>query len=99
MSLEEEARTELSYASGRGSEYVAPPMENPIPIPIPAPCHPCGLSTAIPPLEEITEGPTGAICDDLEALLREADEGRVRDLQKESSNSVVHFPPQVSSEE
>ena len=38
MSLEEEARTELSYASARGSEYIAPPIENPIPIPVPAPC-------------------------------------------------------------
>ena len=28
---EEEARTELFYASAKGSEYIAPPVENPIP--------------------------------------------------------------------
>ena len=71
LSFKEEARTELSYASARGSEYVAPPMENPIPIPIPAPCFP-GSATVLPPLEEITEEPTGAICDNLDTLLREA---------------------------
>ena len=65
MSSEEEARTELSYASARGSEYVATPMENPIPIPIPAPCCP-DSTTVLPPLEEITEEPTGAICDNLD---------------------------------
>ena len=86
---EEEARTKLSYASARGSEYIAPPMENQIPIPIPAPCY-LGSTTALPPLKEITEEPTGAICEDLDTLLREADEGRVRDLQEGSSNSVVH---------
>ena len=37
VSSEEKARTELSYASARGSKYIAPPVENPIPIPIPAP--------------------------------------------------------------
>ena len=46
VSLEEEAGTELSYASARGSEYIAPLVENPIPIPIPAPCQHCCLSTA-----------------------------------------------------
>ena len=97
MSSEEEARTELSYALARGSKYIAPPIENPIPIPVPAPCHPCGLSTALLALEEITEEPS-FICEDLDALLREADEGRVRDLQEGSSNSVVHLPPQVGSE-
>ena len=51
LSSEEEARTELSYTSARGSEYVAPPLENPIPIPVPGPCHPCGSSTALPALE------------------------------------------------
>ena len=34
VSSEEEAGTELSYASARGSEYIAPPIENPIPISI-----------------------------------------------------------------
>ena len=81
VSLEEEARTELSYASARGSEYITPLVENPIPIPIPAPCCP-GSVTVLPCLEEITEEPTGAICDDLEALLGDVDEGRVRDLQE-----------------
>ena len=79
VSSEEEARTELSYASARGSEYMAPPIENPIPIPIPAPCHPCGLLTVLPALEEISKEPT-FICDDLDALLREEDKGRDRDL-------------------
>ena len=37
----EEAKMELFYASARGSKYVTPPVENPIPIPVPAPCHPC----------------------------------------------------------
>ena len=72
VSSEEEARTELSYASARGSKYVAPPVENPIPIPVPAPCHPCGLSTVLPPLEEITEKAT-FICEDLGGLPRETD--------------------------
>ena len=84
-------------ASAQGSEYVAPPIENPIPTPIPAPCHPCGLSTALLALEEITEEPT-FICEDLDGLLREADERRVRDLQEGSSDSVVCLPPRVGSE-
>ena len=67
-------------------------MENPIPIPVPAPCHLCGLSTVLPALEEIFEEPA-FICEDLDGLLREADEERVRDLQEGSSNSVVHLPP------
>ena len=58
LSPEEDARTELSYASARGSDYIAPPVENPIPIRIPAPCC-LSSSTALPPLEEITEEPTG----------------------------------------
>ena len=95
-SSEEEARTELSYASARGNEYVAPPAENPIPIPVPAPCC-LGSATALPPLEEITEEAT-FICDDLDGLLREADEGRARDLQEGSSQSVVHSPPRPGSE-
>ena len=47
---------------------------------------------------EITEEAT-FICDHLDGLLREADEGRARDLQEGSSNSVVCSPPQVGSEE
>ena len=93
VSSDDEARTELSYASARGSEYIAPPVENPIPIPVPVPCHPCGSSFTAPVLEEIVEEPAGAICKDLDALLREADVERVRDLQEESSNSVVHSSP------
>ena len=97
---EDEGRTELSYASAPGEEYVAPPIENPIPIPITAPVSSCclGSATALPPLEEITEEAT-FICDDLDRLLREADEGRARALQEGSSNSVVCLPLQVGSEE
>ena len=100
MSSEDEGRMELLYASAPGEEYVAPPIENPIPIPISAPASSCclGSGTALPPLEEITEEPT-FICDNPDGLLREADEERVRDLQEGSSNLVVHLPPQVGSEE
>ena len=97
VSSEDEARTELSYASARGSEYVAPPVKNLIPIPIPAPCC-LGSASALPLLEEITEEPTGAICEDLDALLREADEERARDLQEGSSQSVICSPPRLGSE-
>ena len=92
VSLEEEARTELSYASARGSKYIAPPIENPNPIPAPAPCCP-GSTTALPPLEEITEEPTGAICEDLDALLREVDEERARDLS--GVQPGTHWPLEV----
>ena len=37
LSSEEDVRTELSYASARASEYIAPPVENPTAIPVPAP--------------------------------------------------------------
>ena len=99
VSSEDEGRTELSYAFAPGSEYVAPPVKNPIPIPVPAPVSSCCLcsSTALPPMEEITEEPT-FICDGLDGLLREADEGRARDLQEGSSQSVVHSPPRLGSE-
>ena len=99
VSFEEDARTELSYAFTRGSKYVAPPVENLIPILVLAPCHPCGSSLVTPALEEIVEEPAGAICKDLDALLREADVERVRDLQEESSNLVVHSSPQVGSDQ
>ena len=95
VSSEEEARTELSYASAKGSKYVAPLVENPIPIPDPAPCQPFCSTTTCPTLEEIMEEPRDAICNDLDALLRESEVERVRDLQEELSNSVVHPPPQV----
>ena len=86
VSSEDEARTELSYASARGSEYVAPPVKNPIPIPIPAPASSCclGYGSALPPLEEITEEAT-FICDNLDDLLREVDEEKARELQEGSS--------------
>ena len=96
---EDEGRTELSYASAAGEEYVAPPVENSIPLPVPAPASCClGPTTTLPPMEEISEEPA-FICEDLDGLLREADEGRARDLQEGSSNSVVRLPPRVGSEE
>ena len=48
-------------------------------------------------MEEISEEPT-FICEDLDGLLREADEGRARDLQEGSSQSVVRSPPRLGSE-
>ena len=91
--LEDEGRTELSYTSVREDEYVAPPVENSIPLPVCAPAPCClGPTTTLPPMEEITEEPA-FICEDLDSLLREVDEGRVRDLQEGSSNSVVRLPP------
>ena len=98
VSSEDEGRTELSYASVREDEYVAPPVENSIPLPIPAPalcCH--GSHTTLPPMEEITEEPA-FICGDLDGLLREADEGKARNLQEGSSQSVVHSLPRPGSE-
>ena len=99
VSSEDEGRTELSYASAPGEEYVTPPVEDPIPIPIPALVSSCclGSATALSPMEEITKEPT-FICDDLDGLLREADEGRFRDLQEGSSQSVVCSPPRLGSE-
>ena len=93
VSSEDEGRMELSYASVREEEYVAPPVENLIPLPIPAPAPCCqGSHTTLPALEEITEEPP-FICKDLDGLLREAGEERVRDLGEGSSNSVVRPPP------
>ena len=99
VSSENKGRTKLSYASAPGEEYVAPPVENQIPIPIPAPVSSCclGSAPALPPMEEITEEAT-FICDDLDGLLREADDERARDLQEGSSQSVVHSPPRLGSE-
>ena len=98
VSSEDEGRTELSYASVREEEYVAPLVENSIPLPIPAPAPCClGSHTTLPALEEITEEPS-FICKDLDGLLREADEGRARDLQEGSSQSVVHSLPRLGSE-
>ena len=99
MSSEDEGRTELSYASApREDKYVAPPMENPIPISVPALATCClGSTSTLPPMEEISEEPA-FICEDLDRLLREADEGRARDLQEGSSQSVVRSPPRLGSE-
>ena len=98
VSSEDEGRTELSYALIREDEYVAPPVENSVPLPIPAPAPCCqGSHTTLPALEEITKEPA-FICEDLDGLLREADEGRARDLQEGSSQSVVCSPPRLGSE-
>ena len=98
VSSEDEGRTELSYASAAGEEYMAPPIENSIPLPVPAPAACClGPTTTLPPMEEISKEPA-FICEDLDGLLREADEGRARDLQEGSSQSVVRSPPRLGSE-
>src|ERR1700743_1948572 len=89
VSSEDEGRTELSYASAAGEEYVAPPVENPIPIPIPAPPSCCLVPTStLPLMEEITEE-LAFICEDLDGLLREADEGGARELQEGPLSFVV----------
>ena len=99
VSSEDEGRTELSYALARGSEYTAPPIENPIPLPIPTPASCClSPTTTLPPMEEISEEPA-FICDNLDGLLREADEGRARDLQEGSFQSVLCPSPRLGSEE
>ena len=98
VSSEDKGRTELSYASAIGEEYMAPPVENSIPLPIPAPASCClGPTATIPPMEEICKEPT-FICEDLDGLLREADKGRARDLQEGSSQSVVRSPSRLGSE-
>ena len=67
VSSEDEGRTELSYASAAGKEYIAPPVENSIPLPVPALATCClGPSTTLPPMEEISEEPA-FICEDLMA--------------------------------
>ena len=101
VSSEDEGGTELSYASVREDEYVTPPNENSLPIPIPALASSCCLGSVaapLPAMEEITEEAT-FICDDLDGLLREADEERARNLQEGPSNSVVRSPPRVGSQE
>ena len=96
---EDEGRTELSYASVQEDEYVAPPVENSIALPVPAPPSCClGSTTTLPPMEEIAEEPA-FICEDLDSLLREADEERARELQEGPSSSVMRSPPQVGSQE
>ena len=100
VSSEDEGKTELSYASVREDEYVAPPVENAIPLPIPAPALCCQGShnSTLPALEEIAEEPF-FICEDLDSLLRGADEERARELGEGSSNSVVRPPPRVGSQQ
>ena len=77
VSSEDKGRTELSYASVREDKYVPPPVENsvPLPIPAPAPCCQGDHNTTLPALEEIIEEPS-FICEDLDGLLREANEER-----------------------
>ena len=92
VSSEDKGKTELSYASAAGEEYMVPPVKNSIPLPVPAPATCClGPTTTLPPMEEISKEPA-FICEDLDGPLQEADEGRARDLQEGSSNSVVHLP-------
>ena len=98
VSSEDEGRMKLSYASVREDEYVAPPVENSIPLPVPALASCClEPTTTLPPMEEITKE-LAFICEDLDGLLREANEGRARDLQEGSSQSVVRSPPRLGSE-
>ena len=51
-----------------------------------------------PALKEIVEEPRDTICDNLDTLLREVEIERVRDLQEESSQSVVCSLPRIGSE-
>ena len=46
VSSEDEGRTELSYASARGDKYLAPPVENLIPVPVPALASSCCLGSS-----------------------------------------------------
>ena len=95
VSSEDKGTMELSYASVWEDEYVAPPVENSMLIPIPALVSSCCLGSVaapLPPMEEITEEAT-FICEDLDGLLREADEERARELQEGPSSSVVRSPP------
>ena len=69
VSSEDGGRMELFYASVRKDEYVAPPVENSIPLPMPAPATCClGPTTTLSPMEEISEEPA-FICEDLDGLL------------------------------
>ena len=100
VSSKDEGRTELSYASVREDKYVTPPIENSLPLPVPAPASSCCLGSVavpLPPMEEISKEPT-FIRDNLDRLLREADEGRARDLQEGPSSLMVCSPPQVGSQ-
>ena len=49
VSSKDKGRTELSYASARGSKYTAPPVENPIPLHIPTLASCClGVRATLP---------------------------------------------------
>ena len=76
-------------------------------------CSSCGESNSYPcshsllsrrlinglsALEEIVKDLREPFVEDLDAFLREADEGRARELQEGSSHSVVHPSPRVGSE-
>ena len=50
VSSEDKGRTELSYVSVREDKYVAPPLENSLPISIPAPVSSCCLGSTVAPL-------------------------------------------------
>ena len=50
------------------------------------------MAAPLPPMEEITEEAT-FICENLDGLLREANEERAKELQEGSSDSVVRSPP------
>ena len=66
VSSEDKGRTELSYASAPGEGYIAPPVDNLIPIPVPAPATCClGSTTTLPLMEETSEEPV-VICKDLD---------------------------------
>ena len=98
VSSEDEGRMELSYTPVREDKYITPPIKNSIPLPVPAAATCClGPTTTLPPMEEISKEPT-FICEDLDGLLREANEGRARDLQEGSSQSVVCPQPRLGSE-
>src|SRR6202000_775297 len=55
------------------------------------------MAAPLLPMEEITEEAT-FICEDLDGLLREVDEERVRELQRGPLSSVVRSPPRVGSQ-
>src|SRR6202000_141688 len=66
-------------------------------IPPPVPSFFLPPTTPLPLMEEITEE-LAFICEDLDGLLREADEEGVRELQEGPSSSVGRSPPRVGSQ-
>lgn len=99
-----DAHSELSYASeDKENKYVAFLVENSVPILVSAPLCQENTSTICPVLEETVENPGEPIAEDLDALLRELDQTRCRDLwegQKEVFHCSLVYPrPRVSSRE